>query len=211
MTKIVHRVKSILLCSGGVDSTTLAYWLIKKKINFIPLFIDYGQHCASTEYDTLINVLPIGIAKKVKRIQIRDIYEGSSSRLINEANLWEDSVSDKDLYLPYRNLLLLTIASSFAQSRGYMRIYAGFINSNHAKEIDCSAAFFNKLSKMLTEYGKVKIEMPFRNMSKVEVARLGLKLKAPIAKTYSCQAKAKVPCGACPNCVERLTAIESLN
>ena len=59
------------------------------------------------------------------------------------------------------------------RDRGY---YAAFINSNHAKEIDCSAAFFDRLAEMLTDFGTVRIKMPFRDLSKSEVAKIGLSL-----------------------------------
>ena len=90
------------------------------------------------------------------------------------------------------------------------RRYSAFINSNHAKEIDCSSEFFNKLEGLLSEYGSVKIEMPFRDMTKYEVAKLGIELKAPIGRTFSCQASPDIPCGACPNCVDRLDALKMI-
>jgi 7-cyano-7-deazaguanine synthase len=202
---------SILLASGGLDSTTLAFWLVSKDIPFVPLFIDYGQHCAATERKRLAEVLPRGYADAIQTINVRDIYSASSSRLIDEANLWEDRVAADDLYLPYRNLLLLSVAAAFAQARGCREVYAAFINSNHAKEIDCSAAFFDRLGEMLADFGTVQVRMPFRELSKREVAKIGLSLSAPIAKTFSCQAASVVPCGACPNCVERLEALRQLS
>ena len=47
--------------------------------------------------------------------------------------------------------------------------------------------------------------------SKFEVAKLGIELGAPIGKTFSCQASPDVPCGACPNCVDRLGALKRLS
>jgi 7-cyano-7-deazaguanine synthase len=70
--------------------------------------------------------------------------------------------------------------------------------------------FFDQLSLLLRDVGSVRIEMPFRLMSKLEVAKLGIALKAPIAHTFSCQVSADVPCGACPNCVDRLDALREL-
>jgi 7-cyano-7-deazaguanine synthase len=206
-----HFSKAVLLCSGGLDSTTLAYWLQAQNISFVPLFIDYGQHCALKEYQTLNQVLPMNVLSQVEKLDLSSIYRGCSSRLISEANLWKEKVVAEDLYLPYRNLLLLSIGAAFAQSRGINAVYAAFINSNHVKEIDCSTAFFDQLENILQNYGSVKIELPFREMSKYDVAKMGIELKAPIAKTFSCQVSAKIPCGACPNCVERLTALAQLN
>jgi len=201
---------AVLLCSGGLDSTTLAFWLEEQNVSFVPLFINYGQHCAKTELNTAQTVLPAAVREDLQVIDISDIYRCSSSRLISEANLWLDPVVDEDLYLPYRNTVFLSIGSAYAQSRGIRALYAGFINSNHAKEINCSAEFFGQLSALLTAYGSVEVRIPFREMSKQQVAELALTLKVPLGSTFSCQVSSEVPCGVCPNCVERLTALHAL-
>jgi len=202
--------KVILLASGGLDSTTMAYWLLDKGIDFIPLFIKYGQHCVDTELETLKNVLPKTHINKIEIIDISSVYKYSSSKFINEINLWEDAITADDLYIPYRNILILTLAASFAQSLNIKEVYSAFINSNHAKEIDCSKEFFSRMGMMLGEYGAIKIKMPFLEMTKFEVAQIGIKVKAPIGKTFSCQASSEIPCGACPNCVDRLEALNNL-
>jgi len=206
----MNDARTVLLASGGLDSTTLAYWLVDQGICFIPLFINYGQHCVTTELKTLKQVIPFEYRDLIQVVNISDIYKGCNSRLIKEPNLWEDSMEGDQLYLPYRNLLLLSVGAAFAQSRGYSHLYAGFINSNHAKEIDCSSKFFYELNLLLSEYGSIKIEMPFREMTKLEVARIGMNLNVPIASTFSCQAASEIPCGACPNCVDRLEALRNL-
>jgi len=200
----------VLLASGGMDSTVLAYDLARKGESIILLFLEYGQHCASKELETLKKVLPIQYTDNIRIIKIGDIYKESHSRMIIEANLWTDNVVADDLYLPYRNLLFLSIASAYAQSIGANNVYSAFINSNHAKEIDCSMEFFTRLETLLESYGSVKINMPYRELSKTEVAKLGISLGAPIAQTYSCQANSENPCGACPNCVDRIDALNAL-
>ncbi len=200
----------ILLASGGLDSTTMAFWLLNKGIDFVPLFLNYGQHCAETEFETLKKVLPSTHLSKIEYIDIKAIYSKSKSRFIKAANLWEEQIVADDLYIPYRNVLLLTIGATFAQTMGLANVYSAFINSNHAKEIDCSNEFFDKMENMLTDYGSVKINMPFRYLSKYEVAKIGIDLGAPIGLTFSCQASPIIPCGACPNCVDRLEAIKKI-
>jgi len=200
----------VLLASGGMDSTVLAYDLAQKNKDIILLFLDYGQHCVKKELETLKSVTPNRYKDNIRIIKIDDIYKESHSRMIVEANLWTDNIIADDLYLPYRNLLFLSIASAYAQSIGAKNVYSAFINSNHAKEIDCSMEFFIKLESMLESYGSVKINMPFREMSKFEVARLGIKIGAPVAVTYSCQVNSENPCGACPNCVDRINALNTL-
>jgi 7-cyano-7-deazaguanine synthase len=199
----------VLLASGGLDSTTMYYTERDAGRRLLPLFLDYGQHCRDTELSTLREVLPPD-ADDVHVLDISSIYAGSRSRLIDEADLWRDEVADSDMYLPYRNLLFLSVASAFAQDRGLEAVYAAFINSNHAKEIDCSTEFFDRLGDVLSDYGTVRVRLPFRNHSKADVVRIAIDLGVPLARTYSCQIASQVPCGACPNCVERLNALATV-
>lgn len=202
--------EAVILASGGLDSTTLAYWLLKQGVRALPLFIDYGQHCARTERDTLRAALSPDYFPAIESIDVSSVYRGCASRLISEADLWVEEVTYKDMYLPYRSLLLMSVGAAFAQSRGYNAVYAGFINSNHAQEIDCSSSFFDQMATVLSEFGGVQMRMPFRDMTKSEVAAIGVGLGVRIGVTYSCQASAAVPCGACPNCVDRLAALATL-
>ena len=71
--------KGIILVSGGMDSTTLMYLFVHQKVEFIPLFIDYGQHCAKKEYATLLSVIPDSYRDKIEVINV--------SSYINTRNL----------------------------------------------------------------------------------------------------------------------------
>lgn len=200
--------KVILLASGGLDSTTVAYKLAADGIQFVPVFFDYGQHCVEIEWDRVNEVLPAGCPAP-ERVDVSSVFAGSNSRLIVEADLWSESVKDEDLYIPYRTMLFFAIAAARAQILGILDVYTGFINSNHAKEIDCTAEFMNGLGSLTESIGPVRFHSPFRFSSKAEVASLAAQLEVPIGRTYSCQAAARFPCGACPNCVERLSALET--
>jgi len=203
----VTEYDGVLLASGGLDSTTMFFAARRRGLRLLPVFIDYGQHCRDTELRTLREMLE-PLAELPEVLTISSIYRRSDSRLIREADLWRDDVDDASMYLPYRNLLMLATGCAFAQSQGYSAVYSAFINSNHAKEIDCSAAFFDQLVDIVADYGGVAVRMPFRNLSKLDVVRIASELEVPIGRTYSCQISSAVPCGACPNCVERLLALE---
>lgn len=198
----------LLLASGGLDSTTVAYLLVEQGRNVLPLFYDYGQHCVETEWNRLQDVLPEKVLSP-ERNNISDIFRGSKSRLIREADLWSDNVQDDDLYVPYRTFFFYAAAAARAQTLGVTSVYTGFINSNHAKEIDCTAEFMNKLDGLSEQIGPVRFISPFRYHSKTDVTREALRLGVPIGRTFSCQAASQLPCGACPNCVERLTALRA--
>ena len=200
---------ALLLCSGGLDSTTLAYWLHERDVRLVPIFLDYCQHCVEKEWETLRKVLPTEGVVAPERIDVSGVFRGSRSRLIIEPDLWSERVADEDLYIPYRTLLFFSIGAACAQTRGLVDVYGGFINSNHAKELDCSAAFLNSLDALAENVGPVRFHMPFRDWSKSQVVAEAIRLGVGIGATYSCQLFSDTPCGACPNCVERLNAIEA--
>lgn len=200
---------ALLLCSGGLDSTTLAYWLHERDVRLVPIFLDYGQHCVEKEWETLRKVLPTEGVLAPERIDVSGVFRGSRSRLIVEPDLWSERVADEDLYIPYRTLLFFSIGAASAQTRGLVDVYSGFINSNHAKELDCSAAFLNSLDALAENVGPVRFHMPFRDWSKSQVVAEAMRLGVWIGATYSCQLFSDTACGACPNCVERLNAIEA--
>lgn len=196
----------LLLASGGLDSTTLAYWLVAEKMVVRPLFFDYGQHCVEKEWDTLQSVLPKA-ALRPERVDISGLFQGSRSRMIAEPDLWSERVESDELYIPYRTLLFFAAAAARAQTLGITEVFSGFINSNHAKELDCAAAYLNDLDALAKDVGPVRFRLPFRNYSKRQVAEVASKLGVSIGRTFSCQVLSDIPCGACPNCVDRLTAL----
>ncbi|WP_026758986.1 7-cyano-7-deazaguanine synthase [Sediminimonas qiaohouensis] len=198
--------QAIVIASGGLDSTTVCYLLTSQGVEVQPIFFDYGQHCAETEWAKVNEVLPKE-AMQPERLDISDIFKGSTSRMIVEADLWREAVSDDDLYIPYRTLLFFAVAAARAQTLKVLNVYSGFINSNHAKEIDCSSTFMNGLEELSEGVGSVRFHAPFREKTKAEVVRQALELGVPIGRTFSCQVSSSFPCGACPNCVERLQAL----
>lgn len=143
-------------------------------------------------------------------MDLTSIWAGSRSRLIDAADLWKDRIRSEDLHLPYRNLVLLSAGAAIAEEHGADVVCSAFINSNIAIEPDCRASFFSQLDSLLKGYGRARLMVPFAEMAKHDVAVLASRLGVPIGQTYSCQVGAHAACGACPNCVERLDAIEHL-
>ncbi|WP_375264248.1 7-cyano-7-deazaguanine synthase [Palleronia sp.] len=198
--------QALAMVSGGLDSTTVCYLLARNGVEVRPIFFDYGQHCVETEWAKVNEVLPKQVLPP-ERLNISDVFRNSSSRMIVEADLWKETISDDDLYIPYRTMLFFAVAAARAQTLQVLDVYSGFINSNHAKELDCSTAFMNGLDELSEGVGAVRFHAPFREKTKSDVVRQALELGVPIGRTFSCQASSSFPCGACPNCVERLKAL----
>lgn len=88
----------LLLASGGLDSTVLAYDLESQGYKLLILFFNYGQHCFSTEKDRLLQVLPKSYQDAVSILDISAIYKPSSSCLIKEVDLWSTPISKEQLF-----------------------------------------------------------------------------------------------------------------
>jgi 7-cyano-7-deazaguanine synthase len=202
--------RAIVMTSGGMDSTVLLYWALARGFNVTPVFIDYGQHCSQAEVDSLQTNLPPDVQTSLEVVRVADVFKHSPSRMIRETDLWKESIAADDLMLPYRNLFLLVAGAAFAASRGVDTLMAAFINSNHAYEIDATAAFLAGADLLIGRLGNVKLLMPFKEWSKTQVAIMGADLGVPIAQTFSCQVNAVEHCGSCPNCVERLAALAAV-
>src|SRR5690625_92312 len=124
----MNKYDGILMASGGMDSTVMAYWLKKQNKKILPFFIDYGQHCKEVELETLKSLLPSSYVENLRVINIKDIYSESISRVIVEPNLWVDDVVAEDLDLPFRNLLLFSFALVIAVLYGIVTVYSDFID-----------------------------------------------------------------------------------
>ncbi len=76
---------------------------------------------------------------------------------------------------------------------------------------DCRPEFFQNMgqslgygSKLWTEYNiPLQIEIPIIEMSKCDIVKLGLEIKAPLELTWSCYQGNRTPCGRCESCILR--------
>jgi 7-cyano-7-deazaguanine synthase len=69
---------------------------------------------------------------------------------------------------------------------------------------DCGPRFLRTINTVLVEQsdGRLRLLTPFETWSKGDVHRLALKMEAPLALTYSCEA-GLTPCGRCASCRDR--------
>lgn len=206
----MQKFDGVLMASGGLDSTVLAYKLLSEGKKILPLFINYGQHFFATEEERLVEVLPKEFSDAYHKIDVSDIFKNSNSIMIKKIDLTKQAAVDDDVFLPYRNMFLLSSAIAYAASLNIKNVYSAFINSNHAKEIDATSDFLDYITTHFESMGDVKLHMPLRNHTKAEVLKLGIDFAAPVERTFSCQVYANVHCGACANCVDRQKAFQEV-
>ncbi|MBQ5849716.1 MAG: 7-cyano-7-deazaguanine synthase QueC [Lachnospiraceae bacterium] len=217
-------MKTLVLSSGGVDSTTALGIAVNKygKDNVIALSMSYGQ-----KHDKEIQAaIAVSEYYGVEHLflDLSKIFQYSNCSLLKQstdeipeesyASQIEKTGGDKPVstYVPFRNGLFLSTAASIALSKECDIIYYGA----HADDAagfaypDCSPVFNNAMNEAIWEGSghQLKIEAPFVNMPKAHIIKEGLELKVPYELTWSCYEGGDKPCGKCGTCIDRAKAFE---
>lgn len=213
--------RAVVLLSGGVDSTTCLALAIERfgKDCVIPLSILYGQK-HSKELEAVQDILNY-YHMQGQSLDVTKIFAFSNCSLLQQsteaipegsyatqqANSGSDVVST---YVPFRNGLFLSAASSLALSLEASHVYYGAHSDDAAGNAypDCSNAFYNAMGAAIYEgSGKLlTLEAPFINASKADVIKEGIRLGVPYELTWSCYEGGATPCGHCGTCIDRAQA-----
>lgn len=220
-------MKALVLSSGGIDSTTCLGIAIDKygKENVITASLYYGQ-----KHDKELEC-----ARKIAEYYgVQHIEEDISNIMKYASNVcslvkggkdiqhssYEDQVKANeegrvDTYVPFRNGLLLSIATAYADSlfpNEEVEIFYGAHadDATGSAYADCSPEFAEAMNKaiQLGTYNKISINRPLINMNKAEVVKTGLELKVPYDLTWSCYEGKEKQCGRCGTCIDRKKAFE---
>lgn len=201
-----------VLTSGGVDSAALMADLLKQGREVHPLFIRCGFRWEKAELYWLRRVLRALACPRLKPLaQVEASMNGllaghwsMSGRGVPAAGSSWDSV-----YLPGRNLILLSYAALFCRRRKIPAISIAVLKGNPFS--DAAPAFLRRMEAAATAAlgSPIRIEAPYRAKTKEAVAR---RLRAStIAQTFSCLNPRGVrPCGACSKCEERRAVVDRL-
>lgn len=216
--------KAIVLFSGGVDSTTCLAMAVKKygADNVIALSMSYGQkHKKEIEYSRKIAKY-YGV--KHIELDLSEIFGRSNCSLLTHSTesvpmeSYAEQIKKSDgkpvsTYVPFRNGLFLSVATSIAISENCSKIYYGAHADDSAGDAypDCSLKFNKAMSSAIWEGSgdQVQIEAPFVGLNKADVVRTGLSLKVPYELTWSCYEGGEKPCGKCGTCIDRQKAFQA--
>lgn len=208
--------KSLIIVSGGMDSVTLLYDLVKKlgKENLMAVSFKYGSRHMKKEIACAIeNCKILGVEHKL--IDAKKIFEGFQSALLNKKDSEEvpegyyAASNMKKTIVPFRNGILLSIAAGLAESNNVGTIYYGAHSGDHFIYEDCREEFVDAMSTAikLGTMNKITIKAPYRALNKISILKKGLKLGVDYSKTWTCYSpKGKKACGKCGACQERLEA-----
>ncbi|MFH6987592.1 7-cyano-7-deazaguanine synthase [Flavobacterium collinsii] len=197
----MESIKKALLLSGGVDSICLAYDL-KPDIAYT---IDYGQTVAEREiYVSDFVCQKLGIQHTVIRVNCRNLGTGT---LANSENL---SISPSEEWWPFRNQLLITLASMQGIKDGISELYLASVKSDNFHK-DGTEDFY-KLSDKLVSFqeGKIRVLCPTLDFFSHELVN---KFNVPLellSIAHSCHIS-NIACGKCSGCIKQLKVRHEIN
>lgn len=206
--------KTLVVCSGGLDSVTLAYQIAAENEDLELLTFDYGQsHNKEIEFAALtakrLNV-------KHHILNISNIGALLSSSLTDKnADIPEGHYTSENMsvtVVPNRNAIMLSIAFGLADSIDAKAVAIAVHGGDHFIYPDCRPEFIAQFAKMQQlSLGKepcIELYAPYLNISKGDIAKQAVKYGVPLHETWSCYKGGDIHCGRCGTCVERLEAID---
>ncbi len=203
--------KELVVYSGGLDSTVLLAMVHAANRNVTTLHFCYGQKHSQEETQAAITVCShFNVSMKI--IEIDFLAWGFKSELLAaQGNIPARMYNKEDLektIVPFRNGIMLSIATGIAASRDVQAIYIGAHAGDHVIYPDCRPGFLYSMATTIA-FGtdqKVGLAFPFFEKSKADIVGIGRSLNAPMDLSYSCYNGGEVHCGECATCIERREA-----
>lgn len=205
-------MKGLAVLSGGMDSTVA---LLEARANGVEVVaavhFQYGSKHNQAEYSRVFEIAEaLRVPLKVVNLPfIGELFK--SDLLITGGEIPEGHYADdnmKKTVVPFRNGIMLSIAIGLAESMDADCVILGNHKGDHAIYPDCREAFIKAMSQasVMGTYKEVFILTPFGDRTKADIAKRGVVLAAPLARTWSCYKGGYLHCGKCGTCVERIEA-----
>ncbi|MBF2098881.1 MAG: 7-cyano-7-deazaguanine synthase QueC [Gloeomargaritaceae cyanobacterium C42_A2020_066] len=207
--------KSVVLLSGGLDSTTVLYQARAEGYACYALSFEYGQR-HRRELEAAAQVA--GRAGVVEHQVVRfDLARWGGSALTETALDIPEHRSLADMtagipvtYVPARNTIFLSFALAWAEVLGAEAIHVGVNALDYSGYPDCRPDYLAAMAEVFrlgTRQGRegrpIQVVAPLLHLHKAEIVRLGETLGVPWAATWSCYRGEAMACGVCDACLLR--------
>jgi len=202
-----------VLLSGGLDSAVLVARAARSAV-VQPVYVSAGLAWEAEEVALVSRLLasPAYASRVLPLARIlvdaSDLYPETHWARRGEPPAYD--TPDEDVYLPGRNVLLLSKAGVLCALRGIHRLAIGPLAGNPFP--DATPEFFASMARALS-LGldhPLTIEAPFASMHKEDVIRLGASLGVRFELTMSCmKPSGGRHCGLCSKCRERRDGFEA--
>jgi len=204
-------MSTAVLLSGGLDSAVLLADEASRG-ETQPIYIGAGLAWEAAERATVARLLDSPPLRGRTRplvsltVDMRDVYAATHWSVTGQAPAYH--TPDEDVYLPGRNIILLSKAGVFCASAAgsdkITRIVIGTLDHNPFP--DATPAFRDSIATTLSLglAHPLTIDAPYATSSKADVIRKGFALGVPFEFTLSCMKPANGRhCGTCSKCRER--------
>ncbi len=207
-------MKTIVICSGGLDSVSLAHMVARERHLTRLVSFDYGQrHRKELDY----------AARCAQRLDVpHDVIDLRSigaaltgSALTDDIDVPDGHYEEESMrvtVVPNRNAIMLSVAFGVAAAQGDDAVATAVHGGDHFIYPDCRPAFTQAFETMqkaaLDGYANVSLYTPFVHRTKADIVTEGARHKTPFADTWSCYKGGEVHCGRCGTCVERREAFD---
>lgn len=185
--------RSVLLLSGGLDSTTLAY----AHNPDLTVTVDYGQCCAEAEIQASAQIADqLNLEHEVIQVDCKNLGAGTM------ASQQETDLGDAPEWWPYRNQLVITLVAMDVVRRGAERLLVGAVadDQDHA---DGRTEFFELIDSLLSfQEGDLRVKAPAIDRTTEELIREANPPESLLGWTHSCTAS-NAACGECRSCKKR--------
>jgi 7-cyano-7-deazaguanine synthase len=214
----------VVSLSGGLDSTTALRLAVHKYGNerVFAISFDYGQKQRRELEMAAASTTALGVKHQIFKLDfLRDINKGFSANI--DADIAMPTIHDvlgdpqPVTYVANRNMILMSIAASFAETHDCDVILAGFQSNDEYNYWDTTQKFQASLNSVLenNRQKSIKIISPFVGLNKKEEILSVLELDGNLdlfKTTLTCYNPTPdgKSCGTCPSCAERLAAFQKL-
>jgi 7-cyano-7-deazaguanine synthase len=209
-------MSSLVILSGGLDSTVCMALAARDTGDVLALTFDYGQrHRVEIDRAALV-AAHYGAEHLVVAL---DASRWGGSALTDPTIEVPDAASDGDAsdgdaipvtYVPARNLVFLAVAMGVSEARGADAVYLGVNARDYSGYPDCRPEFVRAFAaaaalalKRGVEGNPVEVRTPLIALTKADIVRLGVAQDAPLHLTWSCYRGDPEPCGRCDACALR--------
>lgn len=214
---VTANAKALVVCSGGLDSVVSAVYA-QRRLNMDIELIHflYGSRAEGPEV-AAVKAIAEELDVPLKLFNL-PVYDKGDSPLLNpDAKVagGEEGAEFAHEWVPARNLLLLAVATAYAEAKGHRWLVLGNNMEEAGAYPDNEPEFIAKFNDMLPfavgDGKKLQVIMPVGNMMKHEIVKLGNEIGAPMELTWSCYRAGTYHCGKCGPCFMRRKSFEINN
>ncbi len=205
-------MKVIVVCSGGLDSVSLAHKMAAEHELLGLVSFDYGQRHKKELHFAAACAQRLGVKHHI--IDMADIGRNlTGSALTDNLAVPDGHYAEETMRItvvPNRNAIMLAIAFGVAVSNKADAVATAVHGGDHFIYPDCRPGFieaFQVMQNQATEgYASVKLLAPYVHEPKSFIVTDGVKYQTPFGETWSCYKGGERHCGRCGTCVERREA-----